>query len=317
MSQVAYLFPGQGAQAVGMGKAFYDRYETSRSIYKRAATHLGYDVAALCFEGPQEELTKTEKCQPGLLVTAVAAFAAFHERLPSNLKPVGACGLSLGELTALTAADAVTFTDALYLVTARADAMAECAAHQQGAMLAVIGLSPEAVEALCREAETSAANYNAPDQVVLSGPAAAIERAQALAKERGAAGAVRLEVAGAFHSTMMQPAAAAFERALSKITIRPPTFPVVSNVTGRPVQSPEEIRRLLIRQLTSPVLWEVSIRWLIEAGAATCVEFPPARVLTALGRRIDDSVGGVTINEPADFDKLPEPFLSRLLAPHP
>src|SRR3989338_4380299 len=146
-SRLAYLLPGQGAQAVGMGKAFYDRYEAARIIYKRANTHLGFDLTALCFEGPQEELTKTEKCQPALFVTSIAACAAFHELAPAA-KPVGVAGLSLGELTALAVADALKFTDALYLVQARGAAMAECAANHGGAMLAVVGLTTEAVESL-------------------------------------------------------------------------------------------------------------------------------------------------------------------------
>ena len=303
MGQVAYLFPGQGAQAVGMGKPFYDRYEASRAVYKRANTHLGFDVTALCFEGPQEELTKTEKCQAALFVTSVAAFAAFHELAPAA-KPVGAAGLSLGELTALAAADALKFVDALYLVQARGGAMAECAANQHGAMLAVIGLAHEAVQALCLESGASAANYNAPDQVVLSGTVEAIGQAEGLAKARGAKRAIRLEVAGAFHSLLMQPAASAFRQALAKVEIRPPSFPVVSNVTGAPVRHPDEIRELLIKQIVSPVLWEPSIRHLIQAGATRFIEFPPARVLTGLLRRIDPSVKGLTVDGPADFDKL-------------
>ena len=247
MPQVAYLFPGQGAQAVGMGKAFYDRVDSSRDIYKRANTHLGFDVTALCFEGPKEELTKTEKCQAALFVTSLAAFAAFRELVPAAVNPVGAAGLSLGELTALAAADALRFADALYLVQARGDAMADCAAHHQGAMLAVIGLASEAVQAVCRESGASTANYNAPDQVVLSGTAEAIERAEGSAKARGAKRAVRLDVAGAFHSSLMQPAAAAFRQALAKVDIRPPVFPVVSNVTGAPVQHADEIRELLVK----------------------------------------------------------------------
>ncbi|MBI2104944.1 MAG: ACP S-malonyltransferase, partial [Candidatus Omnitrophica bacterium] len=251
MAQLAYLFPGQGAQAVGMGKAFYDRYEASRDIYKRANTRLGFDVTALCFEGPQEELTKTEKCQGALFVTSMAAFAAFREVAPSA-KPVGAAGLSLGELTALAAADALKLADALYLVQARGEAMAECAAREGGAMLAVIGLAHEAVQAVCRESGASGANYNAPDQVVLSGTVEAIEQAEELAKAKGAKRAIRLEVAGAFHSSLMQPAAAAFRQSLAKVEIRAPSFPVISNVTGKPVQGPDEIRELLVRQITSP-----------------------------------------------------------------
>ena len=305
MTQLAYLLPGQGAQAVGMGKAFYDRYEASRNIYKRANTHLGFDVAAVCFEGPQEALMKTQMCQPALFVTSIAAFAAFHELAPSA-KAVGAAGLSLGELTALAVADAFKFTDALYLVQARGDLMAECAAHQPGAMLAVIGLTNEAIEATCRESGTWAANYNAADQVVLSGTIQAIEHAEGLAKARGAKRVVTLEVAGAFHSPLMQPAAEKFQHILSKVEVQRPSVPVISNVTGQPVEDPDDIRELLVKQIVSPVRWEASMRSLIQAGATHFIEFPPARVLTALLRRIDTTVKGLTIDAPEDFDKLSE-----------
>ena len=304
MTKLAYLLPGQGAQAVGMGKAFYDRYESSRAIYKDANSHLNFDVTALCFEGPREELTKTERCQVALFVTSMAAFAAFQEQVPSA-KPVGVAGLSLGELTALAAARAFTFTDALYLVQARGEAMAECAARSQGEMLAVIGLSSEAIQAVCEESGASAANYNTPEQVVLSGTVEAIGKAEGLAKAQGAKRALKLDVAGAFHSPLMQPAADRFKPALAKVEVRAPAFPVISNVTGAPVRGADDIRQLLIKQIVSPVLWESSMRHLIKAGATHFLEFPPARILTGMMRRIDSAVKGVAIDEPADFEKLP------------
>ena len=303
MRGIAYLFPGQGAQAVGMGKAFYDRFAESRDVYKRANLHLGFDVAALCFEGPLEELTKTARCQPALFVTSVAAFAVFQTISPS-MTPVGAAGLSLGELTAFALAHSLRFTDALYLVQARAEAMAECAARHPGTMLAVIGLGHEAIQEICRSAGVVAANFNARDQVVLSGTIPATEEAQRLAKAKGAKRAVRLEVAGAFHSPLMQEAAAHFHQALAKVPIAPPAFPVISNVTGQPVSDPDDIRDLLVKQIISPVLWEPSMRFLIGQGATVFLEFPPARVLTGLLRRIDSAMKGVAIDEPADFDKL-------------
>ena len=305
MTRLAYLLPGQGAQAVGMGKAFYDRYDVSRAIYKQANARLGFDVTALCFEGPPDALTKTETCQPALFVTSMAAYAAFRE-LAGSAMPVGAAGLSLGELTALVVAEAISFTDGLHLVQARGEAMADCAAHHQGAMLAVIGLTHDAIQEVCASSGAWAANYNAQDQVVLSGTVDAINRAEPLAKAKGAKRAIRLDVAGAFHCSLMQPAATAFRRVLEHVTIRPPAFPVVSNVTGEPVQDPDAIRELLVKQIVSPVLWEPSMRWLIRAGATHFIEFPPARVLTGLLRRIESAVKGIPIDEPDDFEKLSE-----------
>ena len=307
MPSIAYLFPGQGAQTVGMGKAFYDRFDASREIYKRANTHLGFDITALCFEGPLEELTKTERCQPALFVTSIAACAALHTLRPS-FKPIGAAGLSLGELTALAVADAVKFTDGLYLVRARAEAMAECAAHHPGTMLAVIGLSREGVADVCRQTGALLANLNAPDQHVLSGSVSAIEQAEPLLKAKGAKRAIRLEVAGAFHSPLMEEAGTSFRQALSKIDISRPQFPIISNVTGQPVQHPDDIRDLLVKQLVSPVLWEPSMRRLIQDGASIFVEFPPAHVLSGLLRQIDRSAKGVPLKTPDDFDKLTEPL---------
>ena len=302
MTALVYLFAGQGAQAVGMGKAFYDRFIESREIYQRANTRLGYDLTALCFEGPTEELTRTERCQPALFVTSLAAYAAWVS--VNGTRPVGAAGLSLGELTALAAAEALTFADGLYLVQARAEAMAECAARNAGAMLAVIGLTGDLIKEICQQSGVVAANFNTADQVVLSGNVLAIEEAEKLAMARGAKRAMRLDVAGAFHSPLMQDAASKLHDLLQKVTFAPPRFPVVSNVTAEPVADPREIADLLARQIVSSVLWESSMQWFIQRGATLFVEFPPARVLTGLLRRINSAVKGVAVDEPADFDKI-------------
>ena len=310
MPGVALMLPGQGAQAVGMGRAFYDGFQESREIYQRAKSRLGIDIAALCFEGPAEELTKTEHCQPALFVTSVAAYAALCRAVP-GLRVTGAAGLSLGELTALTVANAMTFADALHVVQARAQAMAQCAAHSRGAMLAVIGLADAEINEMCAKAHVVAANFNAPEQVVLSGDVAGIEAAEQMAKAAGAKRAVRLEVAGAFHSPLMQPAADEFKKVLAKVSFSRPQFPVISNVTAEPVTEPEQIRETLVRQIVSPVRWDASVRWLVAHGAELFVELPPARVLTALLRRIDSSAKAAAIDEPAHFDKIaPQPAAS-------
>lgn len=301
MSPVAYLLPGQGAQAVGMGRAFYDRYEATREVYHQAKARLGFDIAALCFEGPPERLTQTQQCQLALFVTSIAAFAAFGESARA-IKVVGVAGLSLGELTALTIAGSLTFSDALYLVQARGEAMAACAAEHRGAMLAVIGLPPEAVGRICEESGAFTANYNSREQLVYSGTIEAIERAQVAAKTYGAKRVAKLDVSGAFHSPLMQRAADQFKQALARIDIRAPKAPFISNVTGEPVQEPEQIRELLVKQIVSAVRWEASMRCLIRLGATHALEFPPARVLVGLLRKIDGAVKGISVNEPEDFE---------------
>lgn len=287
-----------------MGKAFYDQFEEAKEVYRTAGKRLGFDVAALCFEGPQEELTKTERCQPALFVTSLAAFAALQRAAPS-LAPVGAAGLSLGELTALAAAQALSLEDGCYLVKARGEAMAECAAQTRGSMVAVMGASSDGLEQLCRVSGASPANYNTPEQVVLSGPVEAIEQAETLAKDYGAKRAIRLEVAGAFHSPLMQPAADTVKKVLAGMELRPPVFPIYSNVTAAATQDPEVIRRLLVQQITSPVWWEPTIRALLAAGATHFLEFPPAKVLTGMLRKIDPAANGLTLDAPDDLGKLP------------
>ncbi len=302
MSELVYVFPGQGSQTVGMGKAFYDESAEAKEVYQTANAQLNFDLLELCFEGPQEELTRTDRCQPALLVTALAAFVAIRQ----NNAPIprALCGLSLGEISALAAAEAMSIKDAVYLTQARGEAMAECAQQHPGAMLAVIGLADKIVESICDQAGVVAANYNAPEQLVLSGSEAEIDRAMQLAKEAGAKRAVKLEVSGAFHSPLMQPAAAALKVALDKITFREPKFPIVSNVTAMPVTDPAQIPGILVRQLVSPVRWAPSIKYLIEQGADTFIEMPPARTLTGLLRRIDKTVTGKTINQPSDYEAL-------------
>jgi [acyl-carrier-protein] S-malonyltransferase len=286
-----------------MGKLFYDQFDEARELYRQANLYLGFDVSALCFEGTAQELSKTEISQPALFVTSLAGLAALR-KVTGALSPVAMAGLSLGELTALAAGEAFTFKDGCYLVKARGEAMAECATKSRGAMLAVIGMAPEAVEEMCRESGAWAANYNSPDQVVLSGTTEAIGKAEGLAKAKGAKRAIKLEVAGAFHSPLMQTAAEAFKQVLSKVTVSRPTFPIISNVTAKLVQDPQEICRLLVQQIVSPVRWDASMRELIRIGATHFIEFPPARVLTGLLRRIDKSAQGITIDEPKDFDQL-------------
>jgi len=300
--RMAYLMPGQGAQAVGMGRGFYDAFDEARALYGEANAALGFDLTALCFEGPEEELVRTDRCQLALFVTSLAAFAALRTRAPAAA--AGVAGLSLGELTALAAAEAMSIREGLYLVQARGEAMAECAARHPGRMLAVLGLARDVIERVARESGAVAANFNAPEQVVLSGTDEAITKAEGLANAAGAKRAVKLDVSGAFHSPLMQPASAALRQAVGRVRFSAPKIPVVSNVTGAVVRAGEDIPELLVAQIVSPVRWDDSIRTLIGMGADTFVEFPPAGVLSGLLRRIDRGVKGLGLNEPADLDHL-------------
>jgi [acyl-carrier-protein] S-malonyltransferase len=287
--QVALVFPGQGSQTVGMGLALYDAYLPVRDLYERADDVLGRAISRLCFEGPADELQQTENAQPALLVTEIAHLEAMRLRYPGELPtPSFVAGHSLGEYSALVAAGAITFEDGLRLVAERGRLMQAAGGESAEplGMSAVLGLPADEVEAICREADVDLANLNAPDQVVISGPLAALEAAAALAKERGAKRVVPLQVSAAFHSRWMEPMARQFGRAIAETSIVAPQVPVVANVTARPVADPEEVRRLLEEQTYSSVRWVESVRYMEAQGVRTFVEVGPGRVLSGLVKRI-------------------------------
>ncbi|HEX4129441.1 MAG TPA: ACP S-malonyltransferase [Pirellulales bacterium] len=294
MSKTAFLFPGQGAQTVGMGAELAASLSAAKRWFDRADEVLGYDLAKLCFEGPADELDSTVRSQPALFVTSLAAIEALRRDRPDIVDGCSAAaGLSLGEYTALVFAGVMTFDDGLRLVQERGSAMQAAADATPSGMVSILGLDLADVEALCNQARgdgvLQVANLLCPGNIVVSGSVTACERAAELAPGAGAMKAVPLAVAGAFHTPIMQPAVERLKAAIANVPMQAPRIPVVSNVDAQPHSDPGEIRELLIQQVVSPVRWEDSMRWLLEQGHTQFFEVGPGRVLRGLLRRIDRS----------------------------
>lgn len=294
-SQPAIVFPGQGAQTVGMAGDWVDAHPEAAALFARAADILGYDLLGICREGPAEKLNATSVSQPAILVTSLAALEVLRGREGNPLAATRiTAGLSLGEYTALVFAGALEFDDAVRLVDVRGRAMQECAEQRPGAMVAVLGMEREPLAALCDEHRGSdvleVANVLCPGNIVISGSATACRRLEAAALAAGAMKCVPLEVAGAFHTALMQPAVERLSAALAQATVRPPRIPVVSNVDARPHTDPDEIRGLLARQVVGVVEWNASMSYLLSTGVRAVWEVGPGRVLRGLMKRIDRSI---------------------------
>jgi [acyl-carrier-protein] S-malonyltransferase len=291
VSRIAFLFPGQGSQAVGMGKALAERFPEAREVFERADRVLEVPITRLCFEGPLEELTATSNTQPALLVTSVAAARVLERR---GVHASAGAGHSAGEFAAHVAAGSLSFEDGLTLIRRRGELMANAGKERPGSMVAVLGLEASAIEKVLAKVgaprDLAAANYNSPGQVVLSGTPEALERASEEARKAGAKKVVPLQVSAAFHSPLMESAARGLAEALDKVEIRPARFPIYANVTARPVQSPDEIRTTLKEQLLKPVLWEQTVRNLLEDGVRRFVEVGQGRVLRGLVKSVDRDV---------------------------
>jgi [acyl-carrier-protein] S-malonyltransferase len=301
MSKTALLFAGQGAQVVGMGKELADNSPSAKAWFDRANAALGYDLASICFNGPEPELTKTEHAQPGIFLVSWVASELFKERLP-GLKFEATAGLSLGEFTALTAAGALSFEDGLKLVRQRGRFMQEACAATQGGMAAIIGLNEAATREVCAETGVVLANLNCPGQLVISGASEKLAPACALAKAKGALKAVPLPVAGAYHSPLMASAQPKLEAELAHVTLRPPTVPVISNVTAQPHEGPEAIRARLVEQVTSSVRWEESMRYLLAQGFSRFIELGPGRALSGFMKRINKTVQILNVEDLATLE---------------
>lgn len=286
MSKSAVIFPGQGAQFVGMGRDLAEGIPGCKDLFDRASAVLGYDIADVCFNGPIERLTVSTNTQPAIFVHSVAAVTAWKLSRP-DARWDFAAGHSVGEWTALHVAGAVSFEDAVKALKYRAQYIQEAAEARPGAMLAVIGAERAALEKICADSGAQMANFNSHDQVVLSGGAPAIDRAEQVARDLGIRKAIRLQVSGAFHSDLMRPAAERLASVIADMPFRMPDTPVVSNVTARPHTDPAAMKRLMLEQIYSPVRWCDSIEWMKAQGVTSYLECGPGKVLSGLVRRID------------------------------
>jgi [acyl-carrier-protein] S-malonyltransferase len=306
MSQVAFVFPGQGAQEVGMGKELADNFKVARETFQEADEALKFSVSSLCFNGPEEELKLTHNTQPAILTVSTAALRVLASE--TGINPALLAGHSLGEYSSLTAARAMDFTDAVRTVRLRGKFMQEAVPEGEGAMAAILGLETDEVEEICRRAAqeevVSPANFNCPWQIVISGHTQAVSRAVEYALERGAKKAVLLAVSAPFHCSLMKPAAEKLKEALQELPVYDIHTPVISNADAEPYPSKEKIKDLLVKQVNHPVRWEESMREMVKQGIKTVIEIGPGKVLSGLMRRITKEVKTLNLEDPKGLEAI-------------
>lgn len=306
MSKIAFVFPGQGSQTVGMCKAFYDAYPVVKQIFEEADDALGFSISKLCFEGPEDQLRLTFNTQPAILTASTACAAVLKE---NGVSCAIAAGHSLGEYSALVNNGALKFADAVRIVNKRGQFMQEAVPVGEGSMAAVLGMESEKIVEICRSVEAElgeavqAVNFNCPGQVVIAGAVNPVNKAIEALKAAGAKRAVLLPVSAPFHSTLMQPAAERLAEVLAPIEIKDIAVPVVANVTAKEVTSGAEIKELLIKQAAMPVLWETSVRHMVEGGVDTFVEVGPGKVLTGFTKKIAKGMAALNVEDPASLEK--------------
>jgi [acyl-carrier-protein] S-malonyltransferase len=296
-SSAAYVFPGQGAQWVGMGKDLYQQYAPARELFDLADATLRFSLSRLCFEGPEDELKQTENAQPAIVAVSLATLAVLKERKGSLPQPAFVAGHSLGEYTALAAAGVLDAAATIRLAWERGRLMHQAGQLNPGGMAAVIGLSQPQVADLCTETGTKIANINCPGQLVISGAADKLARAVELAEERGAFRVVPLQVSGAFHTALMQPAVDDMAEIIASLDFNPPQVPIIANTSAQPLTTAADVREELLRQLTNRVRWQASVEYMLSNGVDTFIEIGPGRVLSGLIRRISKAANTVNIGD--------------------
>jgi len=303
--KTAFVFPGQGSQKVGMGFDLYSTYPSARRVFDETDAALGFPLSQLCFEGPEEELTKTKNVQPAILAASIACLEAAREAATEALpSPAFLAGHSLGEYAALVAAEALTLSNAARLVRDRGRLMYECGLKKPGSMLAILSLDEATVKQVCLDSGTEISNVNCPGQIVVSGATDCLAQAGKLAKERGAPRIVPLKVSGAFHSALMDPVIDEFKEIVFGTPLSAPAVPVVANVTGQPLTDVDSVRQELVRQLRNCIQWQSSVEYMAGEGVDSFYEIGPGQVLSGLIRRINPDLLTTNLSDAASLEEL-------------